>query len=59
MELVGLSDQVKSRIKTYLSARSCPSTIGQVRKQTSVYTGEDILCGNKTWRTTENVASIM
>ncbi|KAJ7356046.1 glycerol-3-phosphate O-acyltransferase 2 [Desmophyllum pertusum] len=30
MELVGLSDQVKSRIKTYLSARSCPSTIGQV-----------------------------
>lgn len=29
IELVGLSDQVKSRIKTYLSARSCPSTIGQ------------------------------
>ncbi|XP_020603305.1 alanine aminotransferase 2-like [Orbicella faveolata] len=30
IELVGLSDQVKSQIKTYLSARSCPSTIGQV-----------------------------
>lgn len=32
IELLGLSDQVKFRIKTYLSARSCPSTIGQVRK---------------------------
>lgn len=30
IELVGFSDQVKSRIRTYLSARSCPSTIGQV-----------------------------
>jgi len=30
IELVGLSDQVKSRIKMYLSARNCTSTIGQV-----------------------------
>lgn len=32
IELVGLNDQVRFRIKTYLSTRSCPSTIGQVRK---------------------------
>ena len=31
IELVGFNDQLRSRVKTYLSARSCPSTIGQVR----------------------------
>lgn len=30
IELVGLSEKVKARIKMYLSARSCPSTVGQV-----------------------------
>lgn len=30
IELTGLSDQVKSYIKQYLSARSCASTVGQV-----------------------------
>ena len=33
IELVGLSDRVKSRIKTYMTARSCPSTIGQVQNK--------------------------
>ena len=28
---MGLSEKVKARIKMYLSARSCPSTVGQVR----------------------------
>ena len=32
IELVGFNDQLRSRVKTYLSARSCPSTIGQVQK---------------------------
>ena len=31
IELVGFSDQVKLRVKTYLSARSCSSTVGQVK----------------------------
>ena len=31
IELVGFNDQLRSRVKTYLSARSCPSTIGQLR----------------------------
>ena len=31
IELVGFNDQLRSRVKTYLSARSWPSTIGQVR----------------------------
>ena len=31
IELVGFIDQLRSRVKTYLSPRSCPSTIGQVR----------------------------
>ncbi|CAH3174521.1 unnamed protein product [Porites lobata] len=30
IELVGFNDQLRSRVKTYLSARSCPSTIAQV-----------------------------
>ncbi|CAH3184504.1 unnamed protein product, partial [Porites lobata] len=29
IELVRFNDQLRSRVKTYLSARSCPSTIGQ------------------------------
>ena len=31
IELVGFNDQLRSRVKTYLRARSCPSAIGQVR----------------------------
>ena len=31
IELVRFNDQLMSPVKTYLSARSCPSTIGQVR----------------------------
>ena len=31
IELVGFNDQLRSPVKIYLSARSCPSTIGQVQ----------------------------
>ena len=31
IELVRFNDQLRSRVKTYLSVRSCPSTIGQVQ----------------------------
>ena len=52
IELVGLSDQVKSRIKMYLSARNCSSTIGQVRKITPVIANSR---GNEKWSVAENV----